>query len=117
MPASRPSTHDPRPHGAKRRRACPEPRRRGAPKGNLNALKSGRSSKQLQRFVDRLFDDPELLQMFRVFLGTPELLKTVTVRGGETYLRRLRRSKERERRRLQRTYQWLPQYDESEAPF
>jgi hypothetical protein len=92
-------------------------RRRGAPRGNLNALKSGRSSKQLQRFVDRLFDDPELLHMFRVFLGTPELLKTVAIRGGETYLRRLRRTKARERRRLRRTYEWLPSYEEGEAPF
>ena len=55
--------------------------------------------------------------MFHVFLGTPELFKTVTIRGGETYLRQLRRSKQRARSRLRRTYQWLPNYDEGEAPF
>jgi hypothetical protein len=92
-------------------------RPRGAPKGNLNALKTGRSSKQLQQFVERLFKDPELLHMFRVFLGNPDLRKAVTIRGGETYLRQLRRSKERERRRLRRTFEWLPYYDEDEAPW
>ena len=101
----------------KQRHPRPEPRRRGAPKGNLNALKTGRSSKQLKQFVEHLLADPEFLRMLRVFLGTPELAKTFTIRAGETYLRRIRRSKERERRRLRRNYEWLPNFDEGEAPW
>lgn len=55
--------------------------------------------------------------MLQVFLGTPELARTFTIRAGETYLRRIRRNKERERRKLQRGYKWLPHFDEGEAPW
>lgn len=95
----------------------PPKRKRGAPKGNLNALKTGRSSKQLQKLAQRIIDDPELFALLRVFLATPELRRTVSVRTGESYLRRIRRSKERERRRLSRSYEWLPYYDDGEAPW
>ncbi len=50
----------------RRGRACPEPGRRGGPRpgsgpplGNLNALKHGRTSRQYQRLLHLVADDPE----------------------------------------------------------
>lgn len=47
----------------------------GAPRGNLNALKHGRTSRQLQRFVATILKDPgqarllKLLVQRKVILG------------------------------------------------
>jgi hypothetical protein len=54
-------------------RACPEPGRRGgrrpgagAPKGNLNGLKTGRHSPRFLAFAAALAADPGLNALFRI---------------------------------------------------
>ena len=42
----------------------------GAPKGNLNALKNGKTSVQFQRLLEILVDDPEAMRLVReIILG------------------------------------------------
>ncbi len=49
-----------------RKRACPEPRHRGAPRGNLNALKTGRTSRQLKAVIEKLTRDAELRPLLQL---------------------------------------------------
>lgn len=68
-------------------------RPRGAPPGNLNALKSGASSRQLSALAQELLSHPELAP-----LGGPERLFTQRLAGAiKTYAAERREAKERAR--------------------
>jgi hypothetical protein len=94
----------------------PSPRRRGAPRGNLNALKSGRHSKQLKLLVEKLLGDPELRRVVLAFSRSDPFKHLWTRDAVNEFAINLRR-KDSRRRDLQRRYEWLPYFDEGEAPF
>lgn len=92
----------------------PARRPRGAPKGNLNALRTGASSKQLQALIDRLLADPDVRRLLLAFAGKQQLEDGSLLEALNALAARRRRRPARDRRRR---YEWLPYYEEGERPF
>ena len=103
----------------------PATRGPGAPRGNLNALKSGASSRQLKALVHKLLLDPELRRLILAFAHKQQLQNRWMEGSINAYVAQLRRQTcpersrrvERAKREPPRRYQWLPYYEEGEAPF
>lgn len=95
----------------------PATRRRGAPPGNLNALRTGASSKQLKAFIYKLQSDPELRRLMLAFAHRKQLYDRSMQRAINTYAAQHRRGKQRAKREQPRRYQWLPYWDDGEGPF
>jgi hypothetical protein len=56
------------PRGGHRPGAAEGPPRRGAPKGNLNALKTGRYSRQFQAAIDAMAGNDEIRPILRAIM-------------------------------------------------
>ena len=91
----------------------PARRPRGAPKGNLNALKSGASSKQLQALIDKLLADPDVRRLLLALAGKRQLEDGSLLDALHSLAARRGRRPGRARRRR---YEWLPYLEEGEAP-
>lgn len=81
--------------GPAKRRACPEPRRRGAPRGNLNALRTGTHSRQLAALVERVLADPDLRRLIELLADRPALRDHRLRRAISVHGARARRREER----------------------
>jgi hypothetical protein len=75
-----------------------QPKRRGAPNGNLNALKSGASSKQMQALARELLSNPDLI---RSLGGTRQVSNQRLVGAIKTYVVEHQQAKERARQILE----------------
>jgi hypothetical protein len=95
----------------------PASKRRGAPRGNLNALKSGASSKQLKELVRKLMLDPDARRLLRAFSDRRQLQNRWVEDAVNAYALQLKRQTDRAKRDRTRRYEWLPYFDENEAPF
>jgi len=91
----------------------PGPRPRGAPKGNLNALRTGASSKQLQALVDKLLSDPDVRRLLLAFAANRQLENGSLLQALSAHAARRRRRPARDQRRR---YEWLPYLEEGDAP-
>lgn len=92
-------------------------RKRGAPKGNLNALKTGASSRQLKLLIEKMQSDPELQRLMLAFAPRRQTHDRSLQPAINVYAAMTRRARERAKRELARRYDWLPYFDEGEAPF
>ena len=77
--------------------------KRGAPYGNLNALKTGASSRQLRALMWKLLADPEMMRLIAAFARRPESYDRSLQQAIRRRAAQLRRDQERARRRR---YEW-----------
>lgn len=92
----------------------PVKRPRGAPKGNLNALKTGASSRQLRALIDKLLSDPDARRLLLAFVGKRQLKDGSLLHAVNAHAARRQRRAVRDRRPR---YEWLPYYEDGESPF
>lgn len=86
----------------------------GAPRGNTNALKHGRRSKLLKRMVEKLMADDEMRSLLLRF----SILSQQAEAG--RYKEALNSNVRAANRKLYERpnpYEWLPYYDDGEAPW